>query len=122
MKHLFLFEGVSLLQESFSLHRGTEKSIFGKDLELETKKLIAESSLPEPVKRTILYGALSNLDVDVGRRAGPVIAGTFPFLKTLSLRPSNEDFGTPNSPSCGRKSRRFFRAANRRATFWRAAL
>ncbi len=46
------------------------KSIFGKDLELETKKLIAESSLPEPVKRTILYGALSNLGVDVGRRAG----------------------------------------------------
>ena len=46
------------------------KSIFGKDLELETKKLIAESSLPEPVKRTILYGALSNLGIDVGRRAG----------------------------------------------------
>ena len=46
------------------------KSIFGKDLELETKKLIAESSLPEPVKRTILYGALSNLGIDIGRRAG----------------------------------------------------
>ena len=46
------------------------KSIFGKDLELETKKLVAESSLPESVKRTILYGALSNLGIDVGRRAG----------------------------------------------------
>ena len=46
------------------------KSIFGKDLELETKKLVSEGPLPEPVKRTILYGALSNLGIDVGRRAG----------------------------------------------------
>ena len=54
----------------FDLLKDWLKSIFGKDLELETKKLVAESSLPEPVKRTILYGALSNLGVDVGRRAG----------------------------------------------------
>lgn len=54
----------------FDLLKDWLKSIFGKDLELETKKLVAESSLPEPVKRTILYGALSNLGIDVGRRAG----------------------------------------------------
>ena len=42
----------------------------------QMKKLIAESSLPEPVKRTILYGALSNLVIDVGRRAG--IGGLLP--------------------------------------------
>ena len=54
----------------FDLLKDWLKSIFGKDLELETKKLIAESPLPEPVKRTILYGALSNLGIDVGRRAG----------------------------------------------------
>lgn len=46
------------------------KSIFGRDIELEAKKLVAESSLPEPVKRTVLYGALSNLGIDVGRRVG----------------------------------------------------
>jgi hypothetical protein len=47
------------------------KSIFaGKDIELEVKKYIGESDLPAPVKKTILYGAMSNLGVDVGRRVG----------------------------------------------------
>ena len=42
----------------------------GKDVELEMKKLVGESDLPGPVKRTVLYGALSNAGIDVGRRAG----------------------------------------------------
>ena len=42
----------------------------GKDIELETKKFIGESSLPAPVKRTLIYGLFSNAGVDVGRRAG----------------------------------------------------
>jgi hypothetical protein len=42
----------------------------GEDIELEVKKLVGESSLPRPVKRTVLYGALSNAGIDVGRRAG----------------------------------------------------
>gem|GEM_PF-5420996 len=42
----------------------------GTDIELEIKKVIAESDLPESVKKTILYGALSNLGIDVGKRVG----------------------------------------------------
>jgi hypothetical protein len=42
----------------------------GGDIELETKKFIGESSLPNPVKRTLIYGLFSNVGVDVGRRAG----------------------------------------------------
>jgi hypothetical protein len=42
----------------------------GKDLELEMKKWVGESGLPDAVKRTILYGGLANAGIDVGRRAG----------------------------------------------------
>jgi hypothetical protein len=40
------------------------------DLEMEIKKWVSETSLPGPVKKTILYGALSNLGIDIGRRVG----------------------------------------------------
>jgi hypothetical protein len=40
------------------------------DLEMEMKKWVSETSLPDPVKKTILYGALSNLGMDIGRRVG----------------------------------------------------
>ncbi|MDR3164674.1 MAG: hypothetical protein LBU13_03770 [Synergistaceae bacterium] len=42
----------------------------GKDIELEMKEFIGESSLPPSVKRTLIYGGLSNIGIDVGRRAG----------------------------------------------------
>jgi hypothetical protein len=46
------------------------KGLFGKDVELELRGFIGKSSLPAPIKRTILYGALSNLGMNVGRRVG----------------------------------------------------
>jgi hypothetical protein len=52
------------------------KSVWGPDIELEVKRLVSESPLPAPVKRTVLYGALSNAGVDVGRRVG--LADAFP--------------------------------------------
>jgi hypothetical protein len=54
----------------FDLLKSFVKWLTGTDVELETKKFIGESSLPAPVKRTLLYGGLSNVGVDVGRRAG----------------------------------------------------
>jgi hypothetical protein len=41
-----------------------------RDLEMEIKKWVSETSLPDLVKKTILYGALSNLGIDIGRRVG----------------------------------------------------
>jgi hypothetical protein len=55
---------------AFDLIKNLLKSLFGKDLELETKKVIGESSLPTPIKKTLLYGALSNAGIDIGRRVG----------------------------------------------------
>jgi hypothetical protein len=55
----------------FDLLKNWIKSMFGeKDVELELKSLIGKSNLPAAAKRTILYGALSNLGIDVGRRVG----------------------------------------------------
>jgi hypothetical protein len=55
----------------FELFKTLIKKLFPeKDIELELKSVIGESDLPEPVKRTVLYGALSNLGIDVGRRSG----------------------------------------------------
>jgi hypothetical protein len=55
----------------FELFKTLIKKLFpDKDIELELKKVIGESDLPEPVKKTVLYGALSNLGIDVGRRSG----------------------------------------------------
>ena len=54
----------------FELLKEFVKWLTGTDVELEMKKFVGESDLPAPVKRTLLYGGLSNVGVDVGRRAG----------------------------------------------------
>jgi hypothetical protein len=59
------------------------KSIWGTDIELEVKKLVSESPLPDAAKRTILYGAAANAGVDIGRRVG--LGDAFPSeLKDLT--------------------------------------
>ena len=62
----------------------------GKDIELELKKFIGTSKMPQRLKDTILYGAFANLGVDVGKRTGmgdfiPVDIGdlTGPTISTI---------------------------------------
>jgi hypothetical protein len=55
----------------FDILKGAIKSMFDdEDIELEIKKVIAESDLPTPLKKAVLYGALSNMGIDVSQRQG----------------------------------------------------
>ncbi|MDR1378337.1 MAG: hypothetical protein LBJ36_04735 [Synergistaceae bacterium] len=75
---------------AFDLIKNIWKYFFDDDVELELKSLVGKSGLPAPVKRTVLYGALSNAGIDIGRRVGmgdfvPSSMGDFagPTLSTV---------------------------------------
>jgi hypothetical protein len=55
---------------AFDLVKELWKWLFDDDIELELKSVVGKSNLPAPVKRTVLYGALSNAGIDIGRRVG----------------------------------------------------
>jgi hypothetical protein len=55
-----------------------------KDLELEIKRVVAGLPLPNSVKRTLLYGALSNIGIDVSSRVGLGDAVSQPAGPTIS--------------------------------------
>ncbi|MDR1649030.1 MAG: hypothetical protein LBR71_02110, partial [Synergistaceae bacterium] len=54
----------------FELIKNIFKWMFDDDIEMEMKKMVSESPLPPALKKTVLYGALANAGVDIGRRVG----------------------------------------------------
>jgi hypothetical protein len=69
----------------FSAISYAAKALFPeKDLELEIKRTIADLPLPNPVKRTLLYGALSNIGINVSSRVGLGDALSMPAGPTVS--------------------------------------
>jgi hypothetical protein len=68
---MLLLSGVFGLPGGDLLKKILQKTIPGEeDLELEIKKRVSQLPLPGFIKRTLLYGALSNIGIDVGRRVG----------------------------------------------------
>lgn len=55
----------------FEFIKNLIKGLFDdKDIEVEIKDAVTQSGLPQSVKDTLMYGALSNLGIDVGKRVG----------------------------------------------------
>jgi hypothetical protein len=55
----------------FALISSIARNLFDdEDLELEAKNALSQLPLPDPVKESLLYGALSQAGIDVGRRLG----------------------------------------------------
>jgi hypothetical protein len=69
---MLLLSGVFGLPGGELLKKILEKIFAGddEDLELELKKSVAELPLPGTVRKAILYGALSNAGIDIGKRVG----------------------------------------------------
>ncbi|GHV31040.1 hypothetical protein FACS1894167_12790 [Synergistales bacterium] len=66
---MFLMSGM-MGMPLFNWIKDMIKHLWDEDIEMEIKKAVADSPLPNAAKRTLLYGVMANAGVDIGRRVG----------------------------------------------------